>query len=214
MSPTGEPASSALAPADVRRAVEQLRVGRLVAVATESYFALMGDALDPNTLNQLFTLKGRDAFKGVALMVGHPDTWRSLVSSTGPVAERLAERFWPGPLTIVSPARSGLDPRIVVDGCVGVRIAGPSPAAAVVEAFGGPVTATSANLAGEPPCRSAVQVSNAFPVAVESGELLGLGPDAPGGAPSTLVRIDGNGFAILRSGAVTLDALSQALGPH
>jgi L-threonylcarbamoyladenylate synthase len=109
-------------------------------------------------------------------------------------------RYWPGALTIALPARAGLPSVLVSDGCVAVRQSPHPIARALVTRFGGPVTTTSANRAGEPPATTAAAVR-----AVLGGacHLLDGGPTV-GGAPSTLVRVRGDAIEVLRPGAVEL----------
>lgn len=190
-----------------RQAQSALREGRLVAVATESWFALAGNALDPRALDVLFAMKGRSQAHAVALMAPDQRRWRSLVEAVPPLAQHWADGFWPGPLTLVLDAAKDLDPRIVHDGTVGVRIPGDSLAQRLVRDFDGVLTATSANLAGEPPCRTADEVLGVFGVWVQRGELQIIDGDAPGGAPSTLVHVGANGFNVLRHGAIAASSL-------
>ncbi len=107
---------------------------------------------------------------------------------------------WPGALTIALPARSGLPAGLVSDGCVAVRQSPHPLARALVGRFGGPVTTTSANRAGEPPATTAAAVQTAL---ANGCIVLDGGPTA-GGAPSTLVRVRGAEVEILRRGAVEL----------
>lgn len=193
---------------ELAEALLSLRRGRLVAAATESFFALMADATNPQALERLFQLKGRDSGKGVGLMVPDANAWQALVQRPPGLALDLARAFWPGPLSLVCAAAEGLDPRVQSDGTVSIRVPGPSPAAVVVRAFGGPVTATSANLAGEPPRITRADVAAALE---RSGAELPLivGGDAPGGAVSTLVRVDGTRLSLLRAGAISRERLLQ-----
>lgn len=203
-----------LAASECAAAVEALRMGQVVAVATESFFALMANAADAQALSRLFALKGRDAGKGVALMVPSVAVWRRW-SHPSPLALHLAQCLWPGPLTIATAAAADADSRLVVEGTIGARQAGPSAAAEVTAAFGGAVTATSANLAGEPPITSSAEVE--LRLASRSNELLILPGSCPGGLPSTIVRIDADDFQIVRSGAVGEDVIAECLAgasPH
>ena len=109
-------------------------------------------------------------------------------------------RHWPGALTIALPARSGLPAALVSDGLVAVRQSPHPLARALVTRFGGPVTTTSANRAGEPPATTAAAVT----AALGSGCHLLDGGATTGGAPSTLVRVRGDAVEILRRGAVEL----------
>ena len=111
------------------------------------------------------------------------------------------QTFWPGPLTILLPAKPDLSPRLTRDGKVGVRVPGPSPAADLVRAFGHPLTATSANRTGEPPLRSVDELPAAL-----AKELGGVMPGvSPGGAPSTLIDSTVAPIEILRAGAIEID---------
>ncbi len=196
-----------LGDADVARAVRALRRGDVVAAATESFFALMVDAESSQALDRLFALKGRAPTKGVGLMVPSVVVWTSLVGDVPELGARLAGRYWPGPLTLVLPAARALDPRVLTAQTVAVRIPGPSPAATIVAAFGGPVTATSANLAGEPPCAIGAELRQALEV--DDADVLVVGPDAPGGPVSTLVSIDNGQVRVLRQGAISDVELSR-----
>src|SRR5690606_4001480 len=106
--------------------------------------------------------KNRDLGKGIGLMAPS-EGWRGCVSDVPTIADRLAATFWPGPLSLVLPAAPVLDSRLVVDGHVSLRVAGPSRAALLVEAFGKPLTATSANRSGNPPCRTSREVAAELP---------------------------------------------------
>jgi L-threonylcarbamoyladenylate synthase len=191
----------------LKSAVEALHRGQIVAVATESYFALAGDARSSRVLDDLISLKGRDAYKGIGLLAS-PGEWRQLFSVIPPLAERLVEHFWPGPLTLVLPASRELDPRLVVQDCVGVRVPGPSNALELVRAWGGPLTATSANLAGQPPCRTAAELRAVFG---EQPMLHVVDGDAPGGQVSTLLRLTSDAAEVLRPGAVSEEVLTPFL---
>lgn len=197
---------------DIDAAVAALREGRVVAAATETFFGLLADATRAEAIDRVFALKGRDAAKGSALLAPGLDEWRALVASVPPTAERLANAFWPGPLTIALPARAGLDPRLVIDGTVGVRVPGPSVAARIVEAFGGAVTATSANRSGAPPAAKDDDVRATFADAVARGELEVVTGVAPGGAPSTIVAVSGAAIRIVREGAVARDEIERVAG--
>jgi L-threonylcarbamoyladenylate synthase len=190
-------------------AVTHLRQGGVVAVATESSFGLSVDARNPTAIERLFVLKGRDFGKGVALIAPSIAAWRTVVRDVPGVARVLAQEFWPGPLTVAVAADASLDPRLVVDGSVGVRVPGPCVASELVVRFGGVLTATSANLAGEPPLCSEDDVRSQL--APREPELLVLPGVAPGGAPSTVVKVDGAAWAIVRAGSIGQAAIAAAL---
>src|SRR5690606_1017028 len=136
---------------ELAEALLSLRRGPAVAAATEWVFALTADATNPQAWERLFPLKAADSRQGVGPMIPDAHPWQALVQRPPRLALDLRRASWPGPLPRVCAAAEGLDPRVQSDGTVSIRVPGPSPAAVVVRAFGGPVTATSANLAGEPP---------------------------------------------------------------
>lgn len=181
-------------------ALAVLHGGGVVAVPTESTFGLLADARAPEALERLFALKPRNA--GVALMLPSPEAWPLVVDGIPRAAQRLAASFWPGPLTIALPARTSVDPRLTVDGTVGVRVAGPSRAAELCRAFGGPVTATSANAHGAPPATTDAEVRAAFGGAERAGRLHVVTGRCPGGAPSTIVVVKKSGIFVAREGAI------------
>ncbi len=195
------------------KAVAMLRGGKVVAAATETFFGLLADIEEPRALDAVFRFKGRGAERASALLLPSFEAWSELVVTIPPQAERLAEAFWPGPLTIVLPARAGLDPRLVVDGRVGVRLPASSPAADLVRAYGKPLTATSANRTGEPPLSAAQEVERIFAAEVNAGELLVFPGEAPGGAPSTVVALEEGELRVLREGAISKASLQAALKP-
>jgi L-threonylcarbamoyladenylate synthase len=180
----------------------------MVAAATETFFGLLADARQPTAIDRVLSLKGRDAAKGISLLLPGRDAWAGVVLEISPIAARLADHFWPGPLTIVLPARKDLDPRLVVDGKVAARWPGASVAATLTELLGAPVTATSANVTGEPPCATHDEVRRAFP---QASDLLVLSGRAPGGAPSTLVEINAETLRIVRHGAVSRDQIAAVV---
>ena len=197
--------------ARVAAALEQLVQGGVVAAATESLFGLLVDATRPDALDCLFALKPR-ADKGMPLILPDRRAWLDLVVEVPEAAARLAAAFWPGPLTIALPARPELDPRLVHDGTVAVRLPGECPAAELVKSFGKPLTATSANPTGQPPTASSAVVRAAFPAAVANGRLFVMDDTARGGAPSTVVVVRGDRVEIVRPGAIRRALVERVAG--
>jgi L-threonylcarbamoyladenylate synthase len=187
---------------DLAAALAALHEGRVVAAATESFFGLLADVTRFDALDLVFSLKKRGPDKAVPLLLPQRASWLEVSPDIPDVALRLAEQAWPGPLTIALPAGPGVDPRLTLNGTVAVRMPGPSAARALVERLGRPVTASSANLPGEPPAANSDEVNRIFAEAVQSGALFVLPGVAPGGKPSTLVRILGDQVTIVREGAI------------
>ncbi len=123
------------------------------------------------------------------------------------MAERLADRFWPGPLTLVVEAIPGLPPEIAGSGTVGVRVPGNEAARRLSRLAGGPITSTSANLSGGAPVS---RPGNLAPAVAAALDALLDGGDTPGGSPSTVVAVAGARLELLRAGAVRWEAVEAA----
>jgi L-threonylcarbamoyladenylate synthase len=190
-------------------ALAALAAGEAIVYPTETFYALGADALSLKALERLFAIKGREPGKPVALIAADLTMAFAVAREVPAGARVLAEAFWPGPLTLVLPARDGIPAALIgVDGGVGVRVSSHPMARALAAGLGGPLTATSANLAGEPPAVEPDAARRALgdkvEVFVEDGRLAG-------GAPSTVVAVDGAGMRVLRPGAVSERQLAAAL---
>src|SRR5699024_2670629 len=141
-------------PPGFAHALEALSRGEVVACPTETLIGLLADARDPEAVERVAALKGRPVGIPMALLVPSLSSSIEVVEHIPKEAEDLAARHFPGPLTLLMRARAGLSPWLVHEGKVGLRVPGPSPALELVRAFGGPLTATSANLSGEPSIRA------------------------------------------------------------
>jgi L-threonylcarbamoyladenylate synthase len=194
-----------IATADLDRALEVLARGHVVAAATETYFGLLADARATAAIDRVVALKGQTRQRGIALLLPDRGAWVHLVVEISEGARRIADSFWPGPLTVALPAQGGLDARLVVDGAVAVRLPGPSDAALIASAFGAPLTATSANRTGEAPATGDHAVRAAF-----DDEVFVVPGTAPGGAASTVVRVDGASIRLLRAGPIGFERIERA----
>jgi L-threonylcarbamoyladenylate synthase len=187
-------------PEEIPFAAEALHRGEVVAFPTETFYGLGVNALDEVALARLRVLKGRSPEKAISVLVSGIEMLDELCLRISPLARRLIREHWPGPLTLVLPARRGLPAPLVSKGFVAVRHSPHPTAQALVVSFGGPVTATSANRAGEAPATTPEAVEEMF-----DGRCRVIhGGTTPGGAPSTLVRIRGERMEILRRGVLTL----------
>ena len=191
------------------RAIEALRSGEVVVYPTETFYGMGVDALSLAALDRLFALKGREPGKPVALIAADARSVFELVREVPEAARRLADAFWPGPLTLVLPARDDLPgPLIGPDGGVGVRVSSHPIARALAAGLGRPITATSANLAGGQPATTLVEARDAFgakvKVYLEGGKLAAS-------AASTVIACDRNGWRVLRAGLISDRAIAAAL---
>ena len=187
--------------AAIARAVAVLQADGLVAFPTDTLYGIAADPRSDRAVARLFSIKGRDAQSAIPLIAG--DAEQAMAAGQfGERETRLAERFWPGPLSIVVRARPGLSPAVTgADETVAIRVPAHTVARALPQAFGFCVTATSANRSGAPPPASAHGVMETLP---GLDLLLDAGP-APGGPPSTIVAFDADGPVLVRAGAVAWD---------
>jgi L-threonylcarbamoyladenylate synthase len=202
-----------------REVVDALRGGGLAVYPTDTLYGLGTDPRSEEGLARLLSVKGRIPGKPIPLLLDVPDRAADWAARIPSVAARLMERFWPGALTIVVPARP--DVAAAVTGgraTVGLRVPDHPLPRALAGALGGAVTGTSANRGGDPGIwRDAEEIVGEFTGAVDW--VLWEGPlPAPGGAEgpkpapaSTVVRIDEEGVVLLREGAVPIRAITEFL---
>ncbi|HEY5090455.1 MAG TPA: L-threonylcarbamoyladenylate synthase [Polyangia bacterium] len=187
---------------EIASAIAALRRGEAVAYPTETIYGLGVDAFDELALTRLRAIKGRGE-KAISVLIEGDEMLARLCVEVPPRAVALMRRHWPGALTIALPARAGLPAALISDGCVAVRQSSHPIARALCAGFGGPITTTSANRAGEPPAASAEAARQALGGACH---ILDGGATA-GGAPSTLVRVRGERVEILRRGAIEITSI-------
>lgn len=190
-------------------AVGLLRAGRIVAVPTDTVYGIAADIALSDAIERLFAAKGRPPEKAVALLLSDAGQ-ADVLGVAGPAARVLAERFWPGGLTLVLPRRPDARlPDVLAAGAptVGVRVPD-HPAPRALAAALGPLPTTSANLSGEPDARDAAEVAATLGAAVAL--VLDGGP-IHGGPGSTVVDCTGERPAILRAGAIPPAAIAAAL---
>ena len=206
-------APPALAPnlaAAVRRAVGHLVAGGLVIAPTESAYGIFVLANRPKALARLRALKGRPAGQPLPLVVADLVALARVALPPSDAQSRVMQYLWPGPLTLVLPARDDVPEEVTgATGTVGVRIS-PHPVTATLCQLAGPLTATSANLSGGPLVRHVAELDPALladDVLVVDG---GFCPESP---PSTVARIDADGtVTILREGPVSETQIRAVLG--
>jgi L-threonylcarbamoyladenylate synthase len=185
---------------DLAPYVAMLRAGAVLACPTETQMGLLADALDERAVQRVGAMKRRPAGEAISVIVpSFEAALRIARDDTGAAAE-LAARYWPGPLTLVMRAQPGLPAALLKDGTIAVRAPGPSPALDLVTAFGGPLTATSANLSGQAPLEREDELRAAFGAALAAV----VPGKVPGGPASTIVDVTGPRRVVLRQGALML----------
>jgi L-threonylcarbamoyladenylate synthase len=192
----------------IRRAAILIRLGGVVIYPTDTVYGLGCDPANVDAARRVCEIKGR-ADKPLPLACSDMEMARRIVEFN-PIAERLAERFWPGPLTMVLPARVDY-PVWVTHGArtLGVRVPGHPTARRLARLSGGVVVTTSANKSGEPPPRTADEA--AAQIGEEVDLILDAGP-APLKKPSTVLDLTGEEIWIIRPGPITAEDIKKALG--
>lgn len=192
----------------IARAVDTLRAGGVVAYPTDTLYGLAVDPRSPDAVARLFAVKRRDPGHAIPL-IATDERQAELVGILTPVTRRLVRIFWPGPLSIVVAATEQVCPEArAADGSVAVRVPDSEDARGLAEAFGFCITATSANLSGEPPTASAAVVRATLASRVDY--ILDTG-DAPGGDPSTIVDARGLTPRLVRAGVVPWERVLESL---
>jgi L-threonylcarbamoyladenylate synthase len=196
---------------DVGRAAERLRDGGLVAFPTETVYGLGADATNPEALARLFAVKGRPRSHPLIVHLGAAAELPAWGEQLSEVARALADRFWPGPLTLI--VRRGARVSSVATAelpTVGLRVPAHPLALAMLRQFGGGVAAPSANRFGR------ISPTTASHVAAEFGDTLDYlldGGSCEVGVESTIVDVSRGAPVLLRLGGLTRAALEAAVGP-
>ncbi len=192
--------------AQARRLLES---GGVLALPTETYYALAVNPFDPAALARLYDLKARPAEKPVLVLIAAPDMLARVAREVPEAAARLMAAFWPGPLTLILPALDRLPRRLTGGtGTIGVRLPSQPLVCRMLAALGLPVTGTSANRAGREPLTMASEVEREFGAGIDL--ILDAGP-CPGGLPSTIVDLTGVPPRLVRAGAIPLGRLKEVI---
>jgi L-threonylcarbamoyladenylate synthase len=191
-------------------AIAALKSSAVIVFPTETLYGLGADALNPVAVEKVYRLKGRDPANPIPVLVANRNMLDRLVADVPPLAARLIDQFWPGPLTLVLPARKGIPrPLLNSSGGVGVRISSQSIASELVKELGRPLTATSANLSGMPPAHTVEEAKKYFAAKIEifldGGELTSK-------TGSTVAAVNGNKIKIIRAGEIARSELERVVG--
>lgn len=187
-----------------------VRRGELVVIPTDTVYGVGADAFDAAAVARLLAAKGRDRQMPPPVLVSHPATLEALTTDVPAYAHALVEKFWPGPLTLVCHQQPSLQWDLgETRGTVAVRMPDHPVALAVLERTG-PMAVSSANLTGRP---AATDAASAREMLGEQVEVIVDGGPAPGGEASTIVAVTGERPRVLRPGALSAEALAEALAP-
>lgn len=186
-----------------------LRAGELVAFPTDTVYGVGAIVWDAAAVGKLYTAKLRPDDKPIPVLLADPEDLGLVARDVSPAALRLAEKLWPGPLTLVVPVAEGVPAEVTAGGdTVAVRVPDHDIARSLIRLAGAPLATTSANLSGE------ASPVTAEDVAAQLGGRVALildGGACPGGTPSTLVDCTGPELSILRLGPISLAQLLDVI---
>ena len=198
-------------PQHIRRVVNSLNSGNVVALPTDTFYGLAVDPVNLRAVDRIYDIKTRARHKPLSLLIAETAQAYELAREIDTAFDRLAEKFWPGPLTIIVKAGAKLPLRVTANtGNVALRVPGAAISRAVVAALGLPITATSANLSGFPECTLAndvhAQLGDKIPLIVDGGP-------TTGSIATTIVDLSGGGnsWMILREGAIPTHEIALTL---
>ncbi|MCH5196700.1 MAG: threonylcarbamoyl-AMP synthase [Oscillospiraceae bacterium] len=188
-------------------AAEILRNGGIVAIPTETVYGLAANALDENAVKSIFIAKGRPQDNPLIVHISNFEMIKPLVMEIPELAKRLADKFWPGPLTMIFD-KTDVIPEVTSGGLktVAVRMPASEASRTVIEKCGFPLAAPSANLSGKPSPTTAKHVfedmNGKIPLIIDGGE-------CAVGVESTVICFNGDKIHILRPGGITAEMLSE-----
>ena len=196
--------------AAVFRAVELLRAGEVVALPTETVYGLAANALDARAVSRIFEIKGRPSHNPIIVHVSDIEMARSCVAAWPPLAEKLAQAFWPGPLTLVLPRANQIPPLVTAGGpTVGLRWPSHPFIRQVIRECGFPLAAPSANLSNQ------ISPTNAEHVRKSLGDKIRLivdGGQSQVGIESTVLDLSVSPPRLLRPGMIHEQSLLAVIG--
>lgn len=195
------------APRALEETIQAVQRGGVVAFPTDTVFGLGASLKYPDALARIYRIKQRDESRPLPILLSSLDKLELVTMPPDQRTLALLRSFWPGPLTIVLPAREGLPKHVLApDGTVGVRIPNHSIALTICERAGGALATTSANRSGEAPACSAEDLVEALP---EGADIVLKGGFSPCGEPSTVIRIDDARITTIRAGMIAPEEIER-----
>jgi len=187
-----------------------VKAGGLIAFRTDTFYGLGADPFNQDALQKLLALKGRrDDGKPILLVISDRSEVKRFNAHRGKLFDLISARHWPGALTLVLNARANLPRELTAGtGTIGLRLPGDEQVREFIRACGGALTATSANLAGESPARTAEEVATSFPSGLS---LIVDGGAARTSEPSTVLDVSKDKARLIREGAVSWRELQETI---
>ncbi len=200
-------------PAKIAAAVDRISGGAVLAIPTDTLYGLAADALNPDAVERVYTVKGRPADLPLPVLVSGWEQVSQVADVRGSVAalaRKLAARFWPGSLTLVLPAMPGLPARLTANrDTIAVRMPDHPVPLTLARELGRPITGTSANPSGQPDITDPRELRRLLGGLVD--DMIICGPE-PLGTASTIVSVSDEGITLLREGALPYRDIRTAAG--
>ena len=196
--------------ADVLRyAAHFLARGCVIGIPTDTLYGLAADPFNLAAVDEIYRVKGRPETRALPILVNSLEQAMLLARETPRNFVQLAEKFWPGALTLVVEAATRLPLKVTANtGRIAVRWPGSEVVRRLIAEFDGPITGTSANISGFPACSNAEQVmkqlGDRLPLVLDGGE-------TGAALPSTIVELHGDTWKIIREGAIPVTEIERAL---
>lgn len=191
---------------------EQIKQGQVLGMPTDTFYGLATDPFNLRAVDKVYEIKSRNRHKPLSLLIESVDQAEHLGDSLPDEFHILAEKFWPGPLTIIVKAASRLPLKVTANtGNIAIRIPQAEIPLQIIRAAGLPITATSANLHGQVECTTAngvrEQLQERVPLIVDGGT-------SPRSTYTTIINLAEKGmkYRIMRVGAVPVQAIEDLLG--
>ncbi len=196
-------------PSVIEKAVSFLKAGKLVAFPTDTVYGIGADVFNEEAVRRIFTVKKRDTDKPLQVLISHRSDLQNIAEDQSEVLDRLASEFWPGPLTLVMKAKEDFPRQVRCNrDTIGVRMPSNAIALELIQAFGKPIAATSANISGFPDPVNAGDVIEYLGGAVH---LVLDGGVTSGNVPSTVLDISVYPPVVLRQGKLAVENLNAVL---
>ena len=196
-------------PAAIRYAAEFIRRGELVAIPTDTFYGIAADPFNLAAVDHIYRVKGRPETRALPILVNKIAQAITLSRDVPYTFHKLAAKFWPGPLTLLVEASTGVPLKVTANtGNVALRWPKSLIVDALISLVMGPITGTSGNISGQPACASAVelleQLGDRIPLIIDAGE-------TPGNLASTIVKLEGDDWTVMREGVISEQSIGEAI---
>ena len=182
--------------------------GGVIAFRTDTFYGLGADPLNPSAIRKIKELKGREDGKPILLLISDDDQVDRFIQQSE-FFKLVARGHWPAPLTLIGAARPEVASELTAGtNSLGVRLPDDDSVRALVRACGGALTATSANVSGQPPARTAQEVARYFPTGID---LIVDASEVTATEPSTVLDVSGSDVRLVREGAISRETLKEFL---